>query len=159
MLAAFVCGASAQFHGGSTMMGYAPAGAFDQAAPHDFAATAGSWTGIRSAIPSGGGAVTVTITQPFTCDYGSQIDIPSFTNVTIIGNNVEVDAAQKGRFFNVSAGAVLTLDSLTLRNGAASSGGAIYLHSAATVNSYGTLFDSNAAERVRPPDITVLPWS
>ena len=65
----------------------------------------------------GGGAVTISVKQPFTCDYDAQINISCDTNVTILGNGVILDTAQAGRCFTVSAGAVLILDSVTLRLG------------------------------------------
>jgi hypothetical protein len=53
----------------------------------------------------------------FTCDYDSEIPIPTGTNVTIHGNGVVLDAAQKGRFFSVYSGGTLALDHLTLQHG------------------------------------------
>jgi hypothetical protein len=67
--------------------------------------SAGSWTAIKSAIPSGGGAVTITLALPFVCDYDTQIEIPKGTNVTLLGNGAVLDAVRKGRFFSVSSGA------------------------------------------------------
>jgi hypothetical protein len=78
--------------------------------------TASSWTGIRKAIPSSG-AVTMTLAPDFTCDYDSQITVSASTNFTIHGNGATLDAAQKGRFFEVPSGAALSLDHLVLQNG------------------------------------------
>jgi hypothetical protein len=50
-------------------------------------------------------------------DYASEIPIRAGTNVTIHGNGAVLDAAQKGRFFNVGSGATLALDQLTLQHG------------------------------------------
>jgi hypothetical protein len=75
-----------------------------------------SWTGIRGAIPNSG-AVTMTLAPGFTCNYDSQIDVPTGTNVTIHGSGAVLDAAKQGRFFNVGYGATLALDHLVLQNG------------------------------------------
>jgi predicted outer membrane repeat protein len=79
-------------------------------------ATAGSWTDLGKSIPTSGWA-TITLDTAFNCDYGSEIAIPTGANVTIHGNGVVLDAAQKGRFFYVNAGATLALDHLVLRHG------------------------------------------
>jgi hypothetical protein len=97
-----------------------------QPAPHvdpgssngSLSATAGSWTDLGKSIPTSGWA-TITLDTGFNCDYGSEITIPTGANVTIHGNGVVLDAAQKGRLFKVSAGATLALDHLVLRNGVA----------------------------------------
>ena len=77
-----------------------------------------TWTGIRGAIPNSG-AVTMTLAPGFTCNYDSQIDVPSWTgtNVTIHGSGAVLDADRQGRFFNVGYGATLALDHLVLQNG------------------------------------------
>ena len=62
----------------------------------------------------------MTLAPNFTCDYESEIPIPTGTNVTIHGNGAVLDAAQQGRFFNVSYGATLALDHLTLQHGSVS---------------------------------------
>jgi hypothetical protein len=84
-------------------------------------ATASSWTDIRKAIPSSG-AVTMTLAPSFTCDYDSQITVSAGTNVTIHGNGATLDAAQKGRFFEVPSGAALSLDHMVLQTGFVSGG-------------------------------------
>jgi hypothetical protein len=53
----------------------------------------------------------------FTCGYDSQITVSAGTNVTIHGNGAVLDAAGKGRFFNVPSGAALALDHMVLQNG------------------------------------------
>jgi hypothetical protein len=54
----------------------------------------------------------------FDCsDYDFEIRIPTGTNVTIHGNGAVLDAARKGRFFNVNSGGTLVLDHLTLQHG------------------------------------------
>ena len=86
-----------------------------------------SWTGIRNSIPTSGPATIVLGAATFNCDdYDSQITIPTGTSVTIHGNNATLDAAQKGRFFQVNSGAALALDHLVLQNGVVSKGGAIF---------------------------------
>ena len=64
----------------------------------------------------------MTLAPDFTCDYDSQINISASTNVTIHGNGATLDAAQKGRFFEVPSGAALSLDHLVLQNGFVSGG-------------------------------------
>jgi hypothetical protein len=91
-----------------------------------------SWTELTSAIPISG-AATITLASDFACDYGSEIDIPRGTNVSILGMGVVLDAVKKGRFFNVNGGA-LALDSLTLMNGKADDGAAIFNTGDLTVN-------------------------
>jgi hypothetical protein len=81
---------------------------------------AGTWTEVRTAIQknSTGGSLEITLADPFdTSDYEAEIDIPVGASVTILGQGAVLDAAGKGRFFSVQAGASLALDSLTLRNG------------------------------------------
>jgi hypothetical protein len=82
-----------------------------------------SWTGLQAAIAggssssSGGGALEITLALLFdTSDYQQQITIPRGANITILGQGAVLDAAGKGRFFNMPANASLALDSLTLRN-------------------------------------------
>ena len=59
----------------------------------------------------------MTLAPDFTCDYGSQITVSAGTNVTIHGNGATLDAAKKGRFFNVDSGAALAIDHMVLQNG------------------------------------------
>jgi hypothetical protein len=76
-----------------------------------------SWIELDNAIPSSGPAA-ITLASDFICDYNSQIAIPAGTNITIHGNGVVLDAAQKGRFFTVHSSAALALDHLALQHGA-----------------------------------------
>ena len=81
-----------------------------------------SWTGAGTSIahiPSGSSG-TVVFAADFTCDYDSEIPIPTGTNVTIHGNGAVLDATRKGRFFNVNSGGTLALDHLTLQHGSVS---------------------------------------
>ena len=85
-------------------------------------ATAGSWTDLAKKIAPTSGWVKITLDAAFDCsDYGSEIGIHTGANVTIHGNGATLDAAKKGRFFNVSSGAALALDHLVLQNGFVSS--------------------------------------
>jgi hypothetical protein len=80
-----------------------------------------TWTGLGKSIentPSSGSA-TFALDADFDCsDYDSEIPIPVGTNVTIHGNGAVLDAAQKGRFFNVYSGGTLALDHMSLQHGA-----------------------------------------
>ena len=83
-------------------------------------ATANSWRAMKAAIGlAAGGDLTITLSALFECEYDSQIVIPSNTNViTILGNGAVLDAARKGRFFNLlGSGSSLLLDSLTMQHG------------------------------------------
>jgi hypothetical protein len=59
----------------------------------------------------------ITLDAGFDCNYDSEITILHGTNITIHGNGAVLDAAHKGRFFNVKSGAALALDHLVLRRG------------------------------------------
>jgi predicted outer membrane repeat protein len=106
--------------------------------------TSGNWTGLGSwaalkVAVQGAGSTPLTITVPgpdglFDCDdYDSEIEVKAGANITVLGNGVVLDAATKGRLFNVAAGASLTLHQLTLQQGRAclhvsphDYGGAVY---------------------------------
>ena len=86
-------------------------------------ALASNWTELGTVIneSSTGGALEITLAAGFdTSDYKAQITIPQGANVTIVGKGHVLDAAGKGRFFSVPAGASLALDSLTLQHGSIS---------------------------------------
>jgi hypothetical protein len=113
--------------------------------------TANSWVGIATAVKGAGGcALEIKLTLPFTSDYSSQITIPSNTNITIRGNGAVLDASQKGRFFNVTNDASLTLHSLTLQNGSAPQNGSCLDVSAGGVASQDCVSRSpNRVSRLR----------
>jgi hypothetical protein len=79
----------------------------------------GSWTALQTKI-EGGFSGTITLAANFDCNYNSEIDIVKHQDVTIHANGAVCNAQQGGRFFDVIAGATLTLNGMTLKNGSAS---------------------------------------
>jgi hypothetical protein len=80
-----------------------------------------SWTDAKTAIEniSSGSSGTITLATDFNCSYtNSSITIKG--DVTVRGNGAMCDAKQGGGFFNVSYGARLALDAMTLKNGTSS---------------------------------------
>jgi hypothetical protein len=80
-----------------------------------------SWTKLKEAIGSSPSTITLTFAANFNCNYDSQIFISS-GDVTIHGGNATCDARLLGRFYEISSGASLALNAMTLKNGRGASG-------------------------------------
>jgi predicted outer membrane repeat protein len=105
-----------------------------------------NWTQANTSIAAivSGSVGTVTLALDFDCgDYTSEIVISG--NVTVHGNGGTCNAQEQGRFFVVTARALLTLESLTLTRGKGRYGGAIYSKKGAVLNVNGTTFEKNNA--------------
>jgi predicted outer membrane repeat protein len=88
---------------------------------HSWAQASASIANITSGLTG-----TVTFAADFDCsDYTAEIVVSG--NVTVRGNGAVCDAGQNGRFFWLnSERSALALDSMTLKNGSADVGGAIW---------------------------------
>ena len=92
----------------------------------------GNFTELQTSVNTG----MVMMSKDYTRVEGEN-DISISRDVTILGNNHKIDANNLGGIFNVNSGYTLTLIGVTLINGNAENGGAVY-------NNGGTLTITNS---------------
>ena len=102
----------------------------------------GNFTELQNSIDSSG---TVIMSKDYTRVEGeSTLSITK--DVTLIGNNQKIDGNNLGGIFNVNSGCTLTLMGVTLINGNAENGGAIY-NNGGTLTIVNSNFLNNTATK------------
>ena len=78
--------------------------------------TASSWTDLKTKVGTAASGSTIRLDPGFVSNYDSKIEIRG-KEITIEGGGAVLDAARKGKFFDLSSSGTLTLKKLTLKNG------------------------------------------
>ena len=106
-----------------------------------------SFNDLNTFIGSAGSEVILEHDYAYDNDYDSQFvnGIPITKNVVIKGNGHIIDAGGLARIFNISNGAQVTFENVTLVNGRAEEGGAIYASSGTVLNVVNSNFNNNVA--------------
>jgi hypothetical protein len=116
----------------------------------NIANTIASWNTLSSSITAAAGkVVTLTLSTPFDMtgfQSGSCIDIETAkTAITTVGNAAVFDVGGKDRFFIVDPAVALVMSNVTLQNGNAGNGGAIYVGARGTITLSDCSFVGNTA--------------
>ena len=106
------------------------------------AAGDGNFTELQNSVDSSG---TVIMSKDYTRVDGENT-ISISRDVTILGNNHKIDGNNLGGIFNVNSGYTLTLMGLTLINGNAENGGAVY-NNGGTLTIVNSYFLNNTATK------------
>ncbi|WP_405265534.1 beta strand repeat-containing protein [Methanobrevibacter sp.] len=108
---------------------------------HVLAAGDGNFTELQTSVDTG----TVLMTKDYTRVEGENT-ISITRDVTILGNDHKIDGSNLGGIFNVNSGYTLTLMGVTLINGNAENGGAIY-NNGGTLTIVNSYFLNNTATK------------
>ena len=110
---------------------------------------AGTYTDLQAKIDAAGGSLVL----PYNFTYTPGIDGVNFPNgvlinkdISIDGNGFAISGNNSYRIFNVADNAVLTLSDVTLIEGNATNGGAVYVNAGSTLNANNVAFDNNTAK-------------
>ena len=101
----------------------------------------GNFTELQTSVNTG----MVMMSKDYTRVEGEN-DISISRDVTILGNSHKIDANNLGGIFNVNSGYTLTLISVTLINGNAENGGAVY-NNGGTLTITDSYFINNTATK------------
>ena len=96
---------------------------------------------------------TGTLVLPYDFTYNEDIDGASFINGVVVGDDLTIDGKgyticgnDSARVFEVTNSAVLTLSDVTVCDGNATNGGAVYVNAGSTLNANNVAFDNNTAK-------------